>query len=361
MMGSVIVDLDSHLMEPREWLVPFAPRRLADDVLIPAAPPREALRRAVHERAPGAAADPACFGGQDLWLTPGAFDRIERAAVCRAAGISRQLVLSDGAHVAFAERPDLLPDAVRAQHRAALAWADGDQRFVPAALVPLDDPTLAWILAGEAAAIGFPAVHLTTTGALPPPPHTATMDRVWETLAGAGVAAVLHFGTTGGGPGQVWHDGPDLPGVADPLDVLLAHHGAETYLGRLALSGVLHRHPRLRLVVAEHGAGWLPGFLATLDAVQSAFAGLPLPVPAGPPDGPPLSEAVRAAVVVVPSILDDVRALTGVLGPGLLAFGSDFPHPEGGPDPVARTTAGLTPAEAAAFLHGTAGRVLPTP
>jgi predicted TIM-barrel fold metal-dependent hydrolase len=185
------------------------------------------------------------------------------------------------------------------------------------------------------------------------------MDRVWATLAEAGATAVLHFGTTGRGLGPAWHGDHDLPGVADPLDVLLAHHGAEAYLGRLALSGVLHRHPDLRLVVAEHGAAWLPGFLRNLDAVHAAFAGLPLGLPPAPPAGELLSEVVRRHVAVVPTVLDDVAALTSALGPGVLAFGSDFPHPEGGPEPVAHATTGLSAHDAAALLAGTAQRVLP--
>jgi predicted TIM-barrel fold metal-dependent hydrolase len=62
---------------------------------------------------------------------------------------------------------------------------------------------------------------------------------------------------------------------------------------------------------------------------------------------------------VVPTVLDDVARLTPALGPDLLAFGSDFPHPEGGADPVARATAGLDHDQAARFLHRTAARVLP--
>ena len=45
------VDLDSHLMEPDDWLLPFAPRRLVGDLVMHVAPPRAEILRGMAREA----------------------------------------------------------------------------------------------------------------------------------------------------------------------------------------------------------------------------------------------------------------------------------------------------------------------
>src|SRR5262249_58277355 len=55
----------------------------------------------------------------------------------------------------------------------------------------------------------------------------------------------------GGGRAAFWEGGPRR--LAEPLAMMI-------------YSGVLERHPTLRLVLAESGIGWLPYFVHRLDA-----------------------------------------------------------------------------------------------
>jgi predicted TIM-barrel fold metal-dependent hydrolase len=304
-----VIDLDSHLMEPVGYLASHA-----------AAEDRDRLALTI---AAGVADD------DPEWSAPGAFDRAERAAWLDAQGITRQLVLPGASHVQFLGTP-LVIEAARAQHRAALAWADGDPRFVMAACIPVDVP-ISPFLVEEAAAAGFGVVLLITGEALPPAP-TAMAD-LWAALEATGTVGVFHFGTTGTGLPAAWRNGGRDDGeAADPIDVVCAHHGAEAIVSRLALSGVFDRRPGLRLLFAEHGASWLPGCLIALDACQRAFRSRDSTIP----DQEPLSAQVRRAVTVTPFAFEPVGDLIDRVGADVLAFATDHPHPEGGRDPANR-------------------------
>jgi predicted TIM-barrel fold metal-dependent hydrolase len=326
-----VIDLDSHLMEPFDYLTAHATAQHRD---------RLQLAMVVDV----ADDDPE-------WSAVGAFDRAERAAWCDANGISRQLVLPGASHVQFLGTP-LVVDAARAQHRAALAWADGDPRFVMAACIPIDTPA-ASLLVEEAADAGFGVVLLTTGDALPPPP-TATAD-LWAAIEATGVVAVLHFGTTGTGLPANWRNrGRNDREAADPIDIVCAHHGAEAIIARLALSGVFDQRPALRLLVAEHGASWLPGFLGALDACQRAFRSVDPTLP----EHEPLSHQVRRAVTVTPFTFEPVGDLIDRIGTDVLAFATDHPHLEGGRDPATRFRAALGDRDSTPFFHSNAANLL---
>jgi predicted TIM-barrel fold metal-dependent hydrolase len=104
-------------------------------------------------------------------------------------------------------------------------------------------------------------------------------------------------------------------------------------LATLVIDGVLERFPRLRFGVIEQGASWVPSFLRQLDAVYDAFARheerlrrLELRP----------SEYVRRQVRVTPYPVEDVGWLVAQAGPEMFLFSSDYPHVEGGRNPLKR-------------------------
>ena len=99
------------------------------------------------------------------------------------------------------------------------------------------------------------------------------------------------------------------------------------------LDGVLHRHPGLRVGVIEQGASWLPGFLRNLDSAQEAFRKneTRLQELELPPSG-----YVRRQVRVTPYPHEDTGWIVREAGPELCLFSSDYPHIEGGRNPLAR-------------------------
>ncbi len=318
-----MIDLDSHLMEPVDYLSSHAPTADRD-------------RLALTIPAGLAEDDPE-------WSAPGAFDHAERAAWLHDHGITRQLVLPGTSHVQFLGTP-LAVEAARAQHRAAMAWADGDRRFEMAACIPTDTPVTSQLVE-EAATAGFRVVLLTTGGVLPPPP--TAMAELWAAIEANSMVAVFHFGTSGTGLPAGWRNAGRPRGeAADPIDVVCAHHGAEAITARLALSGVFDQRPNLRLLLAEHGASWLPGCLIALDACQRAFRAADPTIP----DRELLSVQVRRALTVTPFAFEPVGDLIDRIGSDVLAFATDHPHPEGGRAPAARFQTAIGDRESAPFF-----------
>ena len=105
------------------------------------------------------------------------------------------------------------------------------------------------------------------------------------------------------------------------------------FLSVLVLDGVLERFPGLRGGAIEVGAGWVPDTLRRLDhAVQiwarsepqlAAMERLP-------------SEQVAAQLRFTPYPFEDVGRLIRESRPELYLFSTDYPHAEGGRDPLGR-------------------------
>jgi predicted TIM-barrel fold metal-dependent hydrolase len=145
--------------------------------------------------------------------------------------------------------------------------------------------------------------------------------------------------------------------VCEELDLVVNHHSgggspdygkypasgvlwiAETQffsrraLTALLLSGVFERHPSLRFVMTEQGAGWLVSYLQTLDAFHAQMrtgriGELGFPAEAALPLSP--TEYVHRNVWIGFSFpAPSEVAARDVLGTDRLMWGSDYPHHEG--------------------------------
>ena len=122
-------------------------------------------------------------------------------------------------------------------------------------------------------------------------------------------------------------------------------------LSHLIFSGVLDRHPRLR-IVAAHGGGYLPTFIGRSD---HAWTVRPEAHECANVPSSYLSRISFDSLVHTPEAL---RALVAAVGSDRVVLGSDFPFDMGVADPVERVeAAGLTPAEVDAILRGNAERL----
>ena len=104
-------------------------------------------------------------------------------------------------------------------------------------------------------------------------------------------------------------------------------------LNVLIIDGVLDRHPDLRIGVVEYGADWVPGWMRFLNSAMSAYRKaeerlqlLKLP----------LSEYVRRQVKFAPFHFEDTGWIMREAGPEVVLFSSDYPHKEGGRDPIGK-------------------------
>jgi predicted TIM-barrel fold metal-dependent hydrolase len=121
--------------------------------------------------------------------------------------------------------------------------------------------------------------------------------------------------------------------VIGSKDLTVIHHAAQRFISALVLDGVLDRHPDLRGGVIEIGAGWVPDMIRRLDHAVAIWAksephlGLMKRKP---------SEQIRDQLRFTPYPFEDVGALIRESCPDLYLFSSDYPHAEGGRDPIAR-------------------------
>jgi predicted TIM-barrel fold metal-dependent hydrolase len=347
-------DLDSHLMELPGWLADHAEEPLRSalrplDLTCAGASTPTDLERTRRRLAAGPAPVPPARELLQVkgWAAYGGSDPAERSAALDRLGFEAQLVISTLATTQLPRDPDLHDAGVRAHNRAMAAFCSGDDRLLPAGFVPLTDPARSARLAQDAVDLGCAAV-LIPFGAPPRSPGHPDYDPVWAVLAEAGVPAAFHLGH---GPQtihpafhQTGSPSTDFLGSERSLrakDAVVAHHGIEVFLAALVLDGVFDRHPGLAVVCMEFGAGWVPDFRRRLDLTDAYRSTEPLVdrLARRP------SEYVAEHMLFCPQPDEDLAELLPRCPPEMLAFASDFPHPEGGTDPVGRFLEGLRDAD----------------
>ena len=351
--GRVFYDADSHLMETSDWLEAYADPGIRDRIrplYLGGAGKLADQAVALAEARRGDAEAATELEGQLMtkkgWHALGAFDPAERSRALDLLGFDRQLVFSTFASTQFAgDDLDLLYGGTRAHNRAMVDFCADDDRLVAVAWAPFEDPERATQIVDEAIDAGCGAVHVPSR---PPgdlsPTHPA-FDGVWARLQDADVPFMLHIG--GGGrllrPAFHNNDRPvtDFLGGGENIrakDYMVIHQPPEQFLSAMVLDGVLERFPRLRGGCIEQGAMWVVPWLKRLDIAQGTFhktepALKELPLKA--------SDYVHRQLWFTPFPTEPVGWMIEQSGDDLFLFSSDYPHPEGGRDPLGRFESSL--------------------
>jgi len=343
-----ILDADSHVMELADFLDehidPAQRNRLRRGAIEAFAPLLEnAMAGAAARRSDSTA---AAVAEERLlkdkgWLALGAFDPDERSRVLDLLGFDGQLVFATFATTMFVGRDlDRLYAGSAAQNRAMVEFCSSDDRLYPVAFVPLVDPARAVAVATETIDNGCAAVMVPSTVAGERAPTHPDLDGFWDTLSEANVPFVLHVGGGGRLMDPAFHNN-DMP-VTDHLgggenvrskDYLAIPHSPALFLGILIYDGLFDRFPKLRGGCIEQGAGWVVSWLRQLDYGQRAFKRTEEPLrrlQLAP------SEYVRRHLKFTPYPGEPVGWMIEQAGPELFMFSSDYPHPEGGKDPLAK-------------------------
>jgi uncharacterized protein len=104
-------------------------------------------------------------------------------------------------------------------------------------------------------------------------------------------------------------------------------------LATMIFDGIFDRFPRLKVGVIEQGAIWLPSWMRQLEAAFEAFA-------RGEERLRKLalrpSDYVRRQIRVTPYPTEPVGWIIEQSGPEVCLFSSDWPHVEGGRNPIRR-------------------------
>jgi predicted TIM-barrel fold metal-dependent hydrolase len=110
-------------------------------------------------------------------------------------------------------------------------------------------------------------------------------------------------------------------------------HSVELTLAALIIDGVLDRFPKLKFGAIELGASWVPGWMRNMDSAALAFVKNEerLQKLSMKP-----SEFVKRQVRVTPYPHEDVGWIIANSGEEVCLFSSDYPHVEGGRNPLKR-------------------------
>jgi uncharacterized protein len=362
--GRLFCDADSHVMETRDWLEPFADPEIRPR-LKPFDPPDLSMHRPEHlplehagllDSVRGRLHDPAARAEAERmlmlakeWAALGASDPQERSTALDLLGFAQQLVFPTFAWSQFSHAGsdlDLLYGGARALNRRMTAFCAHDPRLLPVGVVPLAVPARDIALAEEAIRLGCRAIQLSKEPRGEVSPAHPDYDGLWARLQEARVPFVLHIGNDGRHMHRAFYNNGIArrsPFMIDgesllAKDLMGICHAAEIFLNALVLDGVLERFPRLRGGCIELGALWVVSWLQRLDLVQKVF------VKAEPHLDLPLraSEYARRQLRFTPYSQEPVGWMIEQSGPELFLFSSDYPHPEGGRNPIKRFEESLT-------------------
>jgi aminocarboxymuconate-semialdehyde decarboxylase len=174
-----------------------------------------------------------------------------------------------------------------------------------------------------------------------------SLDPLWAAAAELGVPVMLHPPS----------DGPSrsLPGSKEFGNTYCRLVDTTFAVAKLILSGVLDRHPLLKLV-AVHGGGFLPFQSARLDGGHRADGLVGYSLERGHPSAYLGDLYYDTVAMSAPAI----RFLVDAVGADRLLLGSDYPFPLGDQTPALTVRdAGLTDAATIAILSGNAHTLIP--
>ena len=350
--AGLIHDADAHVMEPPDWLA-----RYADPAIRPRIPPLYPARtpegRDLIEEFTGRHNDPAYRREDEArimlrknWAATGSFIREDRSQALDLLGFASQLVFNTfcNRQLVEAEHGDDLDYAyglARAHNRGIVEFCAVDDRLLPVGYVPLADLSRSAAFAAEALAMGCRALMVASACPRRHSPSHVGLDPVWRAAEEAAVPVVLHVG--GGGqlmdPAYFENGLPPVPdfhggdGNFRSVDYMAIPYPVMQTLAVLIIDGVLERFQELRVGVIEQGASWLPGLMRSIDSAGEAFRkneerlqNLSLRP----------SEYVLRQVRVTPYPHEDAGWIVEQTGPQVCMFSSDYPHVEGGRNPLGR-------------------------
>ncbi|MEU1185622.1 amidohydrolase family protein [Streptomyces sp. NPDC005820] len=272
-----------------------------------------------------------------------------RLAAMDAQGVDIQLVSPSPSHYHYWADPRLAVHICElANEGTAAHCAKAPDRLQGLGLVPLQHPDLAPALLDHALAQGLRGVEISSYapgpgGAREVELSDPRLEPFWARAQESGALVFLHpFGCTLDERLDRWYLSNT---VGQPTENAVA-------LSHLIFSGVLDRHPDLKLIAA-HGGGYLPTHIGRSDHAWRAR-----PDARGCAREPSsyLERLYFDSLVHAPQVL---RELLLAAGPRRVLLGSDFPFDMGTEDPVgALRAAGLPDDDFHAVRGGNAAALL---
>jgi predicted TIM-barrel fold metal-dependent hydrolase len=351
-------DADSHIMELPNFLLEYADPAVRDrippvnysasivtDEEVAVIMARGGKHSAEHVQELLAMGDRLIEGSKEIQAL-GAFDSAERSQALDMLGFKRQLVFATHSVVVpFSPSSKMEMDvrygAARAHNRAMGDFCRRDARLMGVGTVPLDDPTLAVAELEHALEQGLKAIWVPHRPCGDKSPGHLEFDPFWARLQESQTPFVMHIGGAPLQTNRAWSNNGRAPtkdwlGGGENVrskDMAVLHEGPETFLSMMVIDGVFERFPNLRGASVELGAGWVPSLLTRLDWVAAHWSKADKTL-ANFTRKP--SEQLSQQCAFTPYVFEDVGMLIDQSNPDLYLFSSDYPHIEGGRNPIAR-------------------------
>ena len=336
----IVHDADSHLMELSDCLDAFLDpkyRAAYDELPKLKAWPRDGKlpnwANAQHDNPEFRAGSDANILLRKNYEALGAFRKQDRPRALDLLGFTSQLIFTTWCLGNFGlddENPELAYATAQAHNRMMADFCSVDRRFLGTAYIPLIDAERTLKTAREAIGLGLKALLIPSRCPKGHSPSHIMFEPLWAMAQEAGLPIVFHVG------GE-----ENFTSVS----YMPIPHSVMTTLAALIFDGVLDRHPRLKFGAIELGASWLPGWMRNMDSAAQAFIRNEerlQKLSARP------SEIVRRQLRVTPYPHEDAGWIIANSGEEVCLFSSDFPHVEGGRNPLKRFNDSLanTPARA---------------
>jgi len=352
----IVHDADSHLMELTDCLDAFLDpkyRAAYDDLPKLKAWPRDGKlprhANAQHDDPNFRAGAEANILLRKNYEALGAFRKQDRPAALDHLGFASQLIFTTWCLGNFQLEDkgevDLAYATAQAHNRMMADFCSVDRRFLGTGYVPLVDFDKAKGCAREAIDLGCKAILVPSKPVKHSASHVA-LDPVWAMAQEAGLPVVFHVGGERKLDPQFFENG--LPRVKDfhggeenftSVSYMPIPHSVELTLAAMIFDGVLDRFPKLKFGAIELGASWVPGWMRNMDSAAAAFIKNEdrLKKLSIKP-----SEFVQRQVRVTPYPHEDTGWIIRNSGDDVCLFSSDFPHVEGGRNPLKRFGESLT-------------------
>ena len=371
-----IVDVDSHEMMPAQlWEEVFGEiaRPIAD--LIKSQPPRPN-----HASIPDWQGDVHPIDAASLFkvkgpIAPGAVDIDRRLEVMDRMGIKSQLLFPTsiglwGIQLAASDASSPMgrlfgktTEEIRAYGRrlvdAHIEWLKGVARKSSRmkAIAPVYGETVAELISNARRMIEMGMAGIWLGTGTPPggvsPAHT-DLDPFYAMLAEAKVGLHFHIGGAGSFlSSNEWKNAAAFEGYRltqeislDPWWLSVVHLPTQNFIATMVTGAVFDRHPELHVCSQEHTAHWIGPLAHFLDIWhhnnhsihEKEYMGgvMRRRLPMLP------SEYIRRNVRVMPFSFEPVGEYLDKYGlKEVYCFASDYPHVEGGSDPMGKFTAQL--------------------
>jgi predicted TIM-barrel fold metal-dependent hydrolase len=340
-----VVDVDSHLTEPPSLWTSRAPARYRDRVphvrsgagtpvwVVDGSEVGPATGHSVIMRDRHKGVNSEVFGYHVEDVHAAAWDAHARLQIMDEQHLAYQVVypnLAGFGNRGFASvaDSDLRQLCVSIYNDAMAEFQEqSGGRLLPMAVVPWWDPIASTAEARRAAAMGLRGIAMCSDphdrGA--PDLGEAAWDPFWEACLEHGLPVNFHIGASDST--HSWYGSSPWPSQSDPAK--LAIGGIMLFLGNakvilnLIVSGVLDRHPDLKFVSVESGAGWVPFVIEALqyNCREEIRGGGRLT------QLDPAEYFHRQIFMTFWFEQLATHRLLDVIGPDNLLFETDFPHP----------------------------------